>query len=324
MKIYAVSKNCNHHLSVPSHASFAGRIDETVAATKRSTSSRGDCGSQVLHFERHRMTETTEAATDPHSVNSFRTGSLRPAVEKFFNDEIDAGHVFLRSYLQARPDDALAHAIDAALHLYGTLVAWLLGDGKVSAASLVRGHRMDLSDDRRDKVMAALRDAERSAERALTDPDCADMGIFALALASCIRRDYHGFVLNQWKESLAQAREANWLGRKLLKVNSGAHDAYCIFGWSEYLIANVPGVARPFATIPGIAGDRAKAVGFCEVASQSGCYFREFAACLLVALYSELNRPGDAIRILSELARQFPNNSTVAAELNKRTAAGAE
>jgi hypothetical protein len=276
------------------------------------------CGSGLRARENSLMVKMPGPGADVIIKNSFRQGTLRPAVTRFFNEEIDAGRAFLRSHLESCPDDALAHAMVAALDLYGSLVAWILAGREVSADSLWRGHRMELSNDRRDAIMNSLRRAERSAEQVLADPDCADMGVFALALVSGIRRDYCGLVLNQWTESLTHAQEANLLGRRLLKANPGAHDAYCIFAWSEYLISRVPSVVRPFARIPGITGDRSRAIQYCEVASRTGCYYREFAACLQVALYAEEGKAAESMRLLSGLAGQFPNNSSMAAELKRR------
>lgn len=262
-----------------------------------------------------------QAGSNGGAKNSFREGTLRPALDKFFNEEPEASRAYLAAYLESIPDDPLAHALAAALDFYGSMAAWILASPAAVTRRLMLGQHMELSEERHDRIMDSIRRAEGAVERALVDHACADLGIFALALVSGVCRDYYGVVLNRWKESLAHAQEANLLGRKLLKANPKAHDAYCIFGWSEYAVARLPSVARPFAKIPGITGDRAKAIQFCEVASQTGCYFRETAACLLVALYTEAGRREDAMRILSELAGQFPGNSLIAAELKKRQAA---
>jgi hypothetical protein len=262
-----------------------------------------------------------QPGSDGGIKNSFRDATLRPALDKFFNEELDASRAFLAAHVGSTPEDPLAYALAAALDFYGSMAAWILSGPADRIGRLVRGQRMELSVEQRDRIMDSIRRAEGAAERTLADGACADLGIFALALVSGVCRDYHGVVLNQWKESLGHAQEANLLGRKLLKANPKAHDAYCIFAWSEYLIARLPSVARPFAKIPGITGNRTKAIQFCEVASRTGCYFREAAACLLVALYTEEGRPEDAMRILSGLAGRFPRNSLIAAELKKRQTA---
>jgi hypothetical protein len=250
--------------------------------------------------------------------NSFRDGTLRPAITLFFDEDIGASRAFLGSHLQAHPDDALAHALTAAVEFYEDLVSWLLAGADLSIGGLMRGQRMEIGNKRRELVMSSLRRADLLAKPLLGDQDGADMGIFALSVAGGIRRDYNALVLNRWKSSLHYAQEVNLLGRKLLKTDPQAHDAYCIFAWSEYLISRVPAVVRPFAKIPGIAGNRAKAIRFCEVSSKTGSYSREFAMCLLVALYSEEGRTKDALRVVSKLARQYPKNSIIGEELRRR------
>jgi hypothetical protein len=250
--------------------------------------------------------------------NSFRDGTLRPAITSFFNEEIDASRAFLKSHLETAPEDPLAYAIAAAVEFYGTVIGWMLAGGEISAASLLRGRHMEMRDEQRDAMIESLRLAEGFAEQARVDDDLSDMGIFALSVVSGVRRDFDCLVLQSWKSSLAHAQDANLLGRKMLKANPRAHDAYCIFAWSEYLIQRVPAAVRPFARIPGITGDRVKAIQFCEVASRTGCYYREFALCLLVALYTEEGNHAAATRILSDLAGQFPKSSTIASELKRR------
>src|SRR5690242_20384792 len=113
--------------------------------------------------------------------NSFREGTLRPALDKFFNDEPEASRAFLAAYLVSIPDDPLAHALAAALDFYGSMGRWLLAGDAPLVRRLVRGQRMELSEERRDRIMDSIRRAEEAVERALADHACADLGIFALA-----------------------------------------------------------------------------------------------------------------------------------------------
>lgn len=252
--------------------------------------------------------------------NSFRDGTLRPALAGLFNDEPDLSRSFLNSHLELHPQDPLAHALLAAVNFYDRVIGWMLSRGKVTTVGLLRMQRMDMSNDQLNSILSSLQLSESQANRILGDPQLDDLAILALSVAGGVRRDYDALVLHQWMSSLARAQEVNLLGRKLLKANPGAHDAYCIFGWSEYLISLVPAVFRPLVKIPGITGNRQKAIQFCRVASRTGSYYRDFALCLLVALYDDEQNPEEALRVLSRLATEFPGNSTIAAELIRRRA----
>jgi hypothetical protein len=254
--------------------------------------------------------------------NSFRTGALRPAIESFFREESDAGRVFLETHLKAVPKDALAWALGAAIEFYDVVIDWMIGGAEITPGSLLRGKKLQISDEKAQRIQKLLGKAEEFGSHLLSGPATEDMAYAALSISSGVRRDYEALVLGQWKASLAHAQETNLMGRKLLKANPKAHDAYCIFGWSEYLISRVPSAVRPLVRIPGITGDRAKAIKFCEVSVKSGQYYREFAMCLLVALYTEEGKTAEAIGVLSDLSLAFPTNRTVAAELTRRRSAG--
>jgi tetratricopeptide (TPR) repeat protein len=251
--------------------------------------------------------------------NSFRDGTLRPAVHSFFNEELDVSRAFLLAHLRSSPEDPLAHAIAAAVEFYGAVIGWILAGGAASVGTYGGRGRMELEETRCESIQASLRLAERFANSALPDDGWADLAIFARCIAESIRRDWSAVVLNRWADSLSHAQEANLLGRKLLKANPAAHDAYCIFGSSEYLISRVPATMRPFAKIPGVTGSRAKAIQFYEVTSRTGRYYKEFARCMLVALYTEEGRHKEALRTLSGLADEFPKNAAVAAALRAST-----
>lgn len=250
--------------------------------------------------------------------NSFRDGTLRSAISLFFDGDIGASRAFLEAYLREQPGDALAHALAAAVEFYEGLLRWLLAGGDLSIGSLMRGQRVEIGNMQLEAMTSSLKRADILAKSMLEDRDRSDMGIFALSIAGGIRRDYNALVLNRWTTSLHYAQEVNSLGRRLLKTDPQAHDAYCIFAWSEYLISCVPAFVRPFAKIPGISGNRTKAIKFCEVSSKSGCYSREFAMCLLVALYSAEGQEEDALRVISEIARQYPKNAIIGEELKRR------
>ncbi|HEY3824358.1 MAG TPA: hypothetical protein VGL82_07350 [Bryobacteraceae bacterium] len=226
---------------------------------------------------------------------------------------------FLETHLRTQPKDALAWALGAAIEFYDVVIDWMIGGAEITPGKLLRGKKLQIGDDKSGRILQFAGKAEEFARGLVSDPATEDMGYFALSISSGVRRDYEALVLGHWKASLAHAQETNLLGRKLLKANPKAHDAYCIFGWSEYLISRVPAPVRRLARIPGITGNRARAIQFCEVPVKSGQYYREFAMCLLVALYSEEGKTAEAVGVLTDLARAYPTNTAVAAELTRRS-----
>jgi hypothetical protein len=84
-------------------------------------------------------------------------------------------------------------------------------------------------------------------------------------------------VYRRWVAGLEHAREASLQARRLLEVNSEAYDAYYVIGLSEYVLAQIPALLRPFAKIPGVVGDRSRAAKFLEAVAGADCYFQDFA-----------------------------------------------
>jgi hypothetical protein len=111
--------------------------------------------------------------------------------------------------------------------------------------------------------------------------------VLALCIVEGVNRDGLALVSKHWSGSLAHAERAQMLARRLLEREPSAHDAYFVFGSTEYLVSRIPAPVRAFARIPGVAGDKKKAVRFCEIAAASGWYFQEFARRTLVNLYVE-------------------------------------
>lgn len=240
---------------------------------------------------------------------------LRQAILDFFNEDFEASRSSIDSHIGLHPRDPLGYALLAATAFYRSTIRWIVSSDTLSVAALLRNPRPELPADPGEWLLGPLRRVEDLApgERV------SETALLARCIAEGVYRDYEGLVLRQWKASLAHAQEANLLGRKLLKANPRAHDAYCVFGFSESLLAHLPAAIRPLAAIPGVTGSPRKAIQYCEVAAKTGCYYREIARCMLIGLYSEENRAADALRILAELAAEFPRNALIAAELERRS-----
>ena len=56
---------------------------------------------------------------------------------------------------------------------------------------------------------------------------------------------------------------------------------------------------------------------FLEAVADAGCYFQDFARQILVTIYVEQRRMGDALRVVEDLAKDFPGNKGYRAELER-------
>jgi hypothetical protein len=230
------------------------------------------------------------------------------------NSDPVAGCAVLAGYLGEYPDDPLAHALHAAVRFYHdvslriprrdtqSIVGVLLGPGIAMPRALQKEIGNDL---RRARTLAAKVLASRAG-----DPGA----LLALCVAEGVNRDGLALVSKRWSASIEHAQRAHLIARRLLEHEPLAHDAHFVFGSTEYLVSRVPAPVRPFVHIPGVTGDRRKAIGYCQIAAESGLYFREFARRTLVNLYVEEERFSEALRLLGELVEEFPGNPMLRAD----------
>ena len=239
----------------------------------------------------------------------FPEGPLREAVRHLFNSDLALSQSILGAYLREAPNDPLAHALAAAVKFYHyvslripeketrSIVGLLLGPGIVMPPALQK------------EIGNTLRYAQTLAMK-IGDPSA----VLALCIVEAVNRDGLALVSKHWSASLAHAERAQMLARRLLEREPAAHDAYFVFGSTEYIIARVPAPMRAFTRIAGVAGDKKRAIKFCEITAASGWYFREFARRTLVNLYVEEGRLTDAVQLIGELATEFPGNPMLRAE----------
>jgi tetratricopeptide (TPR) repeat protein len=238
-------------------------------------------------------------------------GPRREAMRELFRPNADRAHELLDAYLEDHPRDALAHSLRAAVTFYHhvsqrmpegpreTLAAVILGKGIPFPAPLRKSLEVDLG----------------RARGYAVHEDGADL--LALAIVEGVKRDYLALVSKKWLDSFESARKANAHARHLLKLDPEAHDAYFFLGLTEYLVHRIPAIIRPFASIEGVRGDVAKAIRYCRRAVESGNYFGEFARRLLVDLYLDEGRRGDALTEIGLLAEEFPGNAGIVKDLKK-------
>ena len=239
----------------------------------------------------------------------FPEGPLRQAVRHLFNSDLESSRSVLAEYLREEPDDPLGHALMAAVVFYHYVSMRIPERETKSIVGVLLGPGIAMPPAMQKEIGSTLRRAQTLAAR---NGDAST--VLALCIVEGVNRDGLALVSKHWNASLAHAERANVLARKLLEREPAAHDAYFVFGSTEYLISRVPAPVRPFVRIPGIAGDKKKAVQFCEIAAASGWYFQDFARRTLVNLYVEEGRLSDAVTLIGELAAEFPGNAMLRAD----------
>jgi hypothetical protein len=239
----------------------------------------------------------------------------REAIRHMFRDDPEAAHDALDGYLEKRPCDALAHSLKAAVTFYhhvstrmpegprAMLELVLTGKGIAFPAALKKKLETDLG-----RARAYARSHEPG-------------NLLALTIVEGVKRDYLAMICQKWISSFECARLANRHARHLLQADPHSYDAYFVLALTEYMVHRIPAFVRAFTPIEGIRGDRVRAIRYCETSLRRGHYFQEFSRRLLVDLYLDEGRGGDALREMKILAEEFPGNAGIAKDFKKLSAA---
>jgi hypothetical protein len=253
-------------------------------------------------------------APGPFPGDPFQPGPLRNAVLHLFAGEPVLSQSILREHVAAHPFDPLGFSLSAALPFYSFAGNRLRTEHGNSIQSMLGGAALAMPVALQRELTGFLERARTLAAMNLED----QTSVLALCIAEGVYRDLCALVLRRWVTSLRHAQQANLQARRLLSLNPAAYDAYFVIGFSEHMLEQIPAVFRPFTKIPGIVGQTARAIQFLEAVAQSGWYFREFARQMLVTLYTEQQRPQDALCMLSGLKSDFPGNAGYRAEWARR------
>jgi hypothetical protein len=236
---------------------------------------------------------------------------LRVALRHLFNSEFEESLEVLKRYVAVCPHDPLGHALSAAVPFYHFVGNRLQPHGSASMQELIIGKSIDLPPN-----FAQINDFLQQARRfTQNDPN----SLLALCIVEAIERDALGLFHKRWMASLKHAQAAAMHARRLLDTDPKAYDAYYVIGFSEYILSQLPAFIRPFTRIPGIVGQKSRAIQFLEAAARSGRYLQDFARQMLVTIFLEERRPNDAVKVLETLAKDFPGNDGYSTELQKLT-----
>ena len=171
----------------------------------------------------------------------------------------------LKGYVAASPRDPLGFSLSAAVPFYHFVGSRLRPHGGGSVQDMILGKGIGIPANIH-QVGAALQQARRLAEVDLQADPRDQNALLALCIVECVERDAQVLLYKRWMASLKPAQGAGLHARQLLEVNPEAHDAYYVIGFSEYVLAHVPAIIRPFARIPGVLGEKPRAIQFLEAA----------------------------------------------------------
>jgi hypothetical protein len=241
-------------------------------------------------------------ATNPSPVDR--------AFDRLYNFDFDGAESILAARLATKPDDGLAYSVRAASLLFRELHRLHILESEFFSEDRRIVEKIKLKPDirTREAFDSAVKQAEEHAKQVLASNPGDPNALFTLSLSAGLKADYLAFIEKRQWQSLTSIRQAQNWSLQLLKADPGFADAELSGGACEYLLGSMPFFVRWFVRFDGVEGEKSAATRKLERVATSGRYLGPFARILLAIVHLREKRPQQALAILRQLARDFPQN----------------
>ena len=241
------------------------------------------------------------------------------AFARLYNFDFAGAHAILDEYKRVDPGDPLSYSVSAAADLFAEMyrLKILETDFFIDDSKLAEKKKLKPDPAVRAAIFKAVGEARQRAEAKLAVQPNDREALFAVCMSAGVVTDYTALVERRHWAALQLARQTQFYALKLLALNPPVYDAYHTLGMMEYVMGSVTFVVRWFIRFDQIQGNKQKAVQDLYMVEQYGRYYKPFAKILLAVIYVREKKPQEAEKLLSELARDFPENPLFRLELNK-------
>jgi len=259
------------------------------------------------------------ASTAVPSISADRApGLLTTGFQQLYRLDFDAARREFTSYQEARPDDPMGKAAEAASYLFQELntKGVLSSEFFLDDEKFLNGLSGDPRENANPEFIEANRQAREMANKLMVANPSDTNALLVLTMTDGMESDYDQLIERKQMPALSLTRQAEDEAHKLLALDPGAKDAYVALGASHYIIGCLPGYKRAVLWFGGIHGDREKGIKEMKVAASQGGYLKPFAKILLALAYRREHQPDRARVLLAQLAEEFPTNPRFAYELS--------
>jgi hypothetical protein len=232
------------------------------------------------------------------------------AFTRMYNCDFAGAHVILQEQIRKHPDDPLPYSVRAAAFLYSEFqrlrileTDFFANNDKITDRKRLRPDPMV-----KEELFKLTGEARRRAASRLSMNPGDRKAMFAMCVASGVETDYSSLVEKKYMRSYSLAKETQQYARRLLAMTPPFYDAYLTLGSAEYVVGNLNFFYRLFIRFDQIEGNKQKAIEELRTVIDRGQYFPPFAKILLSVIYLRENRPEQALTLLREMERDFPEN----------------
>ncbi len=244
---------------------------------------------------------------------------LAEGYRDMYNLRFDSAHKAFHVFEASSPEDPMGPVSDAAAYLFFEFerLNVLRSEFFADNSSFLRSRRLKADQHvKRDFEAALARSKTLSSAMLQSHPD-ARAALLADVVRVALHADYLALIEKDNWHALAEIKQSRIQADSLVKKYPDCYDAYLAMGVENYLLSQKLAPVRIFLRMTGAQTDKQEGIEKLRVVADKGQYLKPYAKILLaIAALRDDKRP-EAVRLLKELAAQFPGNSLFQDELKK-------
>ena len=252
-----------------------------------------------------------------------------PAATPLGNNPLDAGyhdmynlqflaaHLKFQQWMHDHPEDPMGPVSDAAAWLFGEFDRLHVIDVQLFADQSRFDSRQRLTPDPTVRKNFDDLNAKAStlADQALQrNPNDAN-ALYVKTLVSGMRSNYALMIEKRDLSALNYSKEASAYSKQVLAKDPTRYDAYLASGVENYMLSLKSMPIRWILGMTGAATNREEGIRLLRLTAAQGHYLAPFARMMLAVAALRDNHPNEARSILTELAREYPQNTLYSREL---------
>lgn len=245
--------------------------------------------------------ETPLPAVLPESYSAAVVGAvnLQRALHGLYSLEYQAGEAEAEAFIKANEDNPYGE-----LFITGMLWWRAATEGLRSIDDPGLASRFDAHSRRAVALSKRLFKADKPRLRA--------EAYFVAGMSLGLRGQWR-LTNRQWLKAYLDGKKAIKYLRKCVEADPNFHDAYLGLGIFDYQSAVLPGVLR-FGALLLVRGDRERGLARIRQAMEKGQFARQQATQFLLTIFiAQENNPAEALKLLHDLRRDFPDGIYYAA-----------
>jgi hypothetical protein len=241
------------------------------------------------------------------------------ALNRLFNADFAGAHSILKEEIRKHPEDPFPHSLRAATILFSEFDRMRILELDFFADDDSLTDRKLLKPDRkmREDFFQAIEHARNLASARLSINPQDVNASFAVFVAAGVEADYTLLIDKSYRRGYKLSKETQKYSRTLLAMNPPVYDAYLSPGMLEYGIGNLNWLFRLFVHFDQIEGNKQKAIEYLKLVIEHGRYYSPYAKILLSVINLRDKKPEQALVLLKELGRDFPENTLIRKEITR-------